>query len=829
MLINWENIKEKIISNTKSTFKSGNPSINDENITEGVNLLKKVILHNVGVLGLSGLPKALIPALQEAFITNVGNIGSLRVIADSLEPYLKKLSIIGNKLSISEIDGKTLIPILKKLEINTALTNQKKITDFPVLSETNLESFKLENEFLYQICNAMIIRNKVHVSPDLSELETLIYLKDLLVVYIYSTIKFKTEIDKLPNIDLNSDFSNQVLNGNENKMLFDFISFGNTTTEIKTQIIDAFILHYLLDKESTLISTIKDSADAYFDKVLTSHFYIRKVDKLKQQGKIEYIDSNKTLIKLTVTEKNRICKVQKDFADNKELFLLYFKDIIEDFKLSNYSDQILEKLTDFFVNNFDIDIKEIYDNQDNINEISILESLIDFLYTLTKNEETSKKLVVEILKLCEKSDFVIRISASKVLGKLTNPESFQNYVRNQKRIVYIDTQLVLYALCIGYVKNSRFDNIYFQIIEELISYSNEHKNIELRFSKLYLSEVANQLKTALLLIPFEEVTSINLSTNIFYLFYSNLKTKNLLKPDDNSFADFLENWLVVNEEDALHSECEQIISSNIAYLLESELNIKVITLPYYDNRDSAITILEETIRANSLTPKVHHILSNDALMVCHLSNSKEHTTEPFFLTWDKTFTYYRKSFKEKFNRMDIISWHLFNPSKFLNHMSLIDFRIEPKSITNEYLSILDSFGLHEKSRTIFDNMNRFLDIKNISKLQRRKYVEHTKKIFNEKEFSYEVNLPEEEVKDRISKPFESIIDDLNSYFHDPYSKYNIDLYRSMLLVEHFFVKVVDIIKNEIILEIKGDKRPDYKENINLVLKEYEDFIKTQLS
>lgn len=829
MLINWETIKEKIISNTKSTFISGNPSVNEQSISEGVNLFKKVILHNVGVLGLNGLNKALIPALQEALITNVGNIGSLRVIADSLEAYLKKLSILGNKFSVAEIEGKTLIPLLKKLEINTSLTKQIKITDFPVLGESNLDSFKLESEYLYQICNATIIRNKVHVSPDLSELEILTYLKDLLVIYIYSALKYKTEIDKLVIIDLNSEISNQLLNGDENKMLFDFISFGNTTTEIKTQIIDAYILHYLLDKESTQISILKDSADVYFDKVLTSHFYTRKIDKLKQQGKIEYLDSNKSLIKLTETEKNRICKVQKDFADNKELFLLYFKDIVDEFNLSNSSDQILEKLTEFFVNNFDIDIKEIYDTQDNINGISILESFIEFLNTLTKNEETSKKLVVAILKLCENSDFIIRISASKVIGKLTNPESFQNYVRNQKRIVYIDTQLVLHALCTGYVRNTSFDNIYFQIIEELINYSNENLNIELRFSKLYLSEVANQLKTALLLIPFEEVTSTKLSTNIFYLFYSNLKEKNLLKSEDNSFADFLENWLLINEDDALDSEYEQIISSNISDILESELNIKVITLPYYDNRDTAITTLEDTIRKNSLSPKVHHILSNDALMVCHLTNSKEHVTEPFFLTWDKTFTYYRKSYKEKFNRMDLISWHLFNPSKFLNHMSLIDFKIEPKSITNEYLSILDSFGLHEKSRTIFDNMNRFLDIKNISKLQRRKYIEHTKKIFNEKEFSYEVNLPEEEVKGRISKPFEYILDDLNSYFRDSNSKYSIDLYRSMLLVEDFFIKVVDIVKNEIVLEIKGDKRPDYKESINLVLKEYEDLIKTQLS
>lgn len=160
-------------------------------------------------------------------------------------------------------------------------------------------------------------------------------------------------------------------------------------------------------------------------------------------------------------------------------------------------------------------------------------------------------------------------------------------------------------------------------------------------------------------------------------------------------------------------------------------------------------------------------------------------------------------------------------------MSLIDFKIDPKSITNEYLSIMESMGLHEKTRTIFDNMNRFLDIKNISKTQRRKYIELTKGIFNEKEFSYEINLPEVEIKAKISKPFETILDGINSYYHDSTTKYSIDFYRNMLLNEDYFLKVVEIIKNEIVLDIKGEKKNDYKVSINALLEEYEKNIKEQ--
>jgi hypothetical protein len=826
-MINWKKIETKINSNIRNSLALGSPSFNNQQILDGIELFKKVIFHKLVFSDLNGLPQVLIPALQKIYITDLGDIGSLRIIADSLEPFLKKLCIIGKGQSFQDIQNKTLIPILKNLQINIALTNQVSKSNFPELIEDNLNAFRTEKEYLFEICNSYLVRNKVHVSPDLSELEVLSYLKDLLVVFIYSSLKFKSQIDILPLPSIDSDISDKILNGDENKMLYDFISFGNTTTEIKSQIIDTHILHSLIKIESVVIDELKKSTEEYLKTSFTDNFYKRKIESLRQNKKIEYSDTLRKTIKLSETEKERLCNVQKSFYENKDLFLLFFKDIIDAYNLNQHFNEILEKLTDFFVSNYNVDIKEIYERDIEKPESTILEEFISYLKSLTNDEEIAKKILVDLLKLCEQSDFIIRISASKVLGKLTNPDYFQNYIRNKKRIVYLDTQLVLYALCIGYAKKVNYENIYYQIIEELFSFAEDNPNVELRFSRLYLSEVAYQLKLALLLIPFEDIVMPHFSNNVFYLFYDHLKENKLLEENDDSFAAFLENWLDVKEEDALSYDSDHIISSNISDLIKEHLKINVITLPYYDLRDSAVAVLEDTIKRESLSPKSHHILTNDALMVCHLSNSEEHPSEPFFLTWDKTFTYYRKSFKSFFSRRNIISWHLFNPSKFMNHMSLLDFKIDPKSITNEYLSILDGFGLQEKTRTIFDNMNRFLDIKNISTTQRRKYIKLTTEIFSEKEFSYEINIPEGEVQNRISKSFESVIDKINIHFHDSRSEYSIDLYRKMLLKEDYFIKVIDIVKEQISLDIKENSQIDYLSKISELLKIFEDTIKTQ--
>ncbi len=114
--------------------------------------------------------------------------------------------------------------------------------------------------------------------------------------------------------------------------------------------------------------------------------------------------------------------------------------------------------------------------------------------------------------------------------------------------------------------------------------------------------------------------------------------------------------------------------------------------------------------------------------------------------------------------------------------------------TNDYLPILDSLGLHEKAKTIYDSMNRLTDIQDISKKQRRHYVQLAQRIFNEKEFGYEVDQPE--MINNVIKPFENILDDINKYYHS-HSEYSIDKYKKMMLREEYFIRLLDIILIEI--------------------------------
>lgn len=816
-MLKVNDIKERIRAYVTNRLENGNPKYTSDEIKESINLFVRFVYFNPGIKELEGLPRLLLPALQNILIERKEDVASLRTLSDTIEPFFKKVGISILKFNPDDILPLTLLPLIKKIDLNTALTIQKKVGDFPELTHENLTFYKDHEQYLYEICNSYLMRNKVHIAPFFLDFEILSITKDILTLLIYTVLKFKDKFNIIPEHAYESNYD-------ENKMLFDFITFGNTSTEIKSQIIDAFILHHLIGKEEVQIESLKTFLDKYFYTDFTIGFVKRQISKLNERDRIEYSNIAKSSIRLSKGELSRIIDLISDYKDNEELFALYYKDILEKYGLQHHYDQILEEFTCFFEKNFDFDISEIYDGDESITENAILDGFITSLLKIINDNSIARSLVKDLLRLCEQSDFIVRLSASRVIGKISNPIYLQNYIRQVERYVYLDTQIVLYAICSDYISKAESENPYFNIVVELLNYKKIHTNIHLKFSKLYLSEVAFQIKLCLQLIPFENFTTEKLSNNVFYLFYQNLKGADLLFEEDSSLGEFMYNWLRLTEDDALDNNWEEIICSNISYLIK-DLGIEIESFPYYEQKESACKLLENTIYKYALTPKSHPILVNDALMACHLSNRDIHKNEPFFLTWDKTFIQYRKEYKNAFSRYDLLSWHLYNPSKFLNNMELIEFRIDPKAITSEYLSILEGFGLQDKARTIFDNLNRLVDIKNISKDQRRKYIEVARQVFNENEFSYEITLPKEEFRNKVSISFESVLDNINQYFHSGRSKFSMDFYRQMMLNENYFRKVAETIKNQINNELSGNTfQEDYLDIITRLVEEYQKVI-----
>jgi len=115
----------------------------------------------------------------------------------------------------------------------------------------------------------------------------------------------------------------------------------------------------------------------------------------------------------------------------------------------------------------------------------------------------------------------------KLYSRISTPDAFEQYARLPNRKVYVDTQLVLYGICVnmdfGSSENKRFISM-----KNLLDTMSSKDNIQLILSRHYLSEVSYHLRQALLLIPFADRYDIykkEISSNVFYRYYYELRGK----------------------------------------------------------------------------------------------------------------------------------------------------------------------------------------------------------------------------------------------------------------------------------------------------------------
>lgn len=813
MDINWTEIKEEIKRDIGNVFQINNPSYPD--IDKGIALFQKVIYSKAGNFKLGGLHRTFPVALHEAYTTKVGQLGPLRIIADSLEPYFKKIGLIANLDTSSSILTKQLMALLKLLQLNTALTNQTH-GQYPQLTESELGNYKGQAEYLEFICCAYLTRNKVHEAPDWNRKAVIEKLTNLLVVFIYAALKYQSAIDATDDITPQTKVSDKI--GDDQKYLYYFISFGSTTNRIRNQVVNSYILNNLQEKGELQLEEIQMSTNKFFSVDMNNNYYQTLLQKSVQDGQLEYIKDQKKF-KLSSAEKNRIISVQKNFEENKKIFFLFLEDIANKYGIINSVTKLFDNLQTFIESNYNIDVAEAYDKGLEIDkdENQAYHNFINFLQSLIPDKPTATNLCKDLLELSKDSDFLLRMCASKAFANLTNPDRFEQYIHQQERVVYLDTQIILFVLCLNYVPNASYDNVYYQTAEELIQLTQKNKNIKLKVSRLYLQEVAYQLKLALLLIPFEDLGQGKLSSNVFYQFYWHLKENDKLDEQDESFGDFMYSWFNLLEEDAYDTRFHSIAYSNLYdFLSGPDLNIEVETLPQYDNKPEAVEVLHKVLENENFRFRPKNAIDNDSVMICHLTNPDIHVIEPFFLTWDKIFTKFRKEYITKYKRSNTISFHLFNPARFLNHYSLLTLKINPKSITDDFISLMDSNNIHEKTQTIWDSVNRFLNIDNINSQKRKKYIVKIKELF-EQELDYTIDdLGDIEKTQKVLQPFEEIMSSINDYFSYS-SSFSLNQYRSLLLSEDYFDKVSKLIFTTVAAESNNS---DINSKLEKLVKEY---------
>ena len=353
---------------------------------------------------------------------------------------------------------------------------------------------------------------------------------------------------------------------------------------------------------------------------------------------------------------------------------------------------------------------------------------------------------------------------------MNNPE-FKAYTNRVNKEIFIDTPVLIYLLLIFKEPDSEYDNYYYKTAKKLFDLINSEENYgTYNTTQYYIYELADYLKGAINLIPLDKLNvfkNLGGSNNEFYTFYEYLKNEENL---ELSFQEFIESFGIIISE----AEKQNTYISQVLFNIFKVNKIYIDDVEAFDknhNTKKDFEIIEKQfidIYTENKISRNRRSLRFDSLLIQHLCNNFEPKDDPTLITWDKSFKIFRNAYLPKNPNSDY--WHIFTPGNFLDHISLIGFKINGDSISNEILAMIETdFEVVKKVRKLADVLSSIIDLKSevginlsvgLAKI-RRDYI-------------YQINKTTDEntIDENNRQPIDNLVEDLINYYDNKVGEYN---------------------------------------------------------
>jgi hypothetical protein len=607
------------------------------------------------------------------------------------------------------------------------------------------------------------------------------------------------------------------------KMKFDLLTLGKDATEIKSKIIQSFILHNIFIKEGLSIQELQSLINHYFGCDISKDYLLRELNWLQTNDKVHLI--NNTRLNLTTEENIRIEKIKEDLEFQEQYFISEIIELLKPYHLEHEHKTIIIEIIKIYKGCYKKNIEEIREKtQNNGNEITALNELKNFLMEKTQeNIPLSDKIIKGIIEICEVNDYIQRICAGEVFTNLTDLPQIENYLRRQPKTVYLDTPILLHILCFFIIESNNYEDVYYKAAKDLIKYR-DRGDIKIKFitSVQYIRETAFHFLNAIKLIPFSKLEFFNdlgQTSNIFYNYYISLQNDGEID-SETSFEEFLsDNGIEIqfdNEDQFLNYLSEYI---------ENMLNdnkIETIDISIYESKPPHKYIFNEiktefekhhSKNRNYRTPAT---IKNDCLMFCELYNSEVHEEgEPTLLTWDNSFYEIRKKYHR--NHEMAFFWHLFRPSKFLDHLSLVKLKINSSALTKDLMSLIDDdFNLQEKVKSLKDILVRIINLETESGFKLSKEISKIRK-----DHIYNLDKPDVEKNSSKSQPIDEIVVKLSTYYINHEGEYSFIDFKKVIDSSELIDEIIAMWKSELNYLIENDQiQSSLYSNMDAIIKKF---------
>lgn len=113
--------------------------------------------------------------------------------------------------------------------------------------------------------------------------------------------------------------------------------------------------------------------------------------------------------------------------------------------------------------------------------------------------------------------------------------------------------------------------------------------------------------------------------------------------------------------------------------------------------------------------KSYEARKNDLNMILYLAKEvqqDEDEISPYLISWDSSFYKVRTSFR-KFNELGY--WYIYSPQKFSNTLSILNFKVDPMSVNNNIISLVEeNFNASNETISFIDLLNGLFDKDDLS-------------------------------------------------------------------------------------------------------------------
>ncbi len=495
----------------------------------------------------------------------------------------------------------------------------------------------------------------------------------------------------------------------ENKILYDLFSTGNKIANIKNSFIRSYIQYYLLtfgpqtDQElkTRLVNPLPN---------LSSRAYKDAIKECFDSDIIHY-DAANGQYRLAEEYKTQLEEMREVTKATEVRLLQQFETCLEKHGLSDLSQFIFNTILELYriQNNSEIaelNRKEINDNS----EKKLVNGLFDALIKKGISREKAHSLAILILDIVSDSEYLNKVSATTLFTSLFNSNSLEKYLGTQKRVVFIDTQVLLQLLCIDY-QDVPYEDTLYKAGKILYYQLKESKGyLDLFTTSNYVREVSNHLYEAynlkhFLSLPF--IQDFGPSKNIFYNFYLYLNEEEPYSCYEDYFIDLL------NTDDTFPSDYYRFVARTDMLVIDILNGVGITVKP-----------IEQPLVLPSLQkdydfilrdrPKSPNAISNDLTCMYYLSdqtNFVNETTglsdEPYFITLDTSISPMRTRMVEHYQRT---YWYIYPPLKFANRLSIMDFKLDSKRINYDIICMAETnFKASNDTISMLDIMSKFFN------------------------------------------------------------------------------------------------------------------------